>query len=89
MAEIDPDTLAIVRKVIFGNDTEPKQALPMLDAYQAGVLLEVIKDLLYQAYVRRGRLQQAMTMRRFLCGRTRRQGYAAHQDRSLIRMFII
>jgi len=29
------------------------------------VLLEVIKDLLYQAYVRRGRLQQAMMVRRY------------------------
>jgi hypothetical protein len=31
----------------------------------AGVLLEVTKDLLYQVYVRKGRLQQAMMMRRF------------------------
>ena len=36
-----------------------------MDAFQAGVLLEVIKDLLYQAYVRRGRLQQAMMVRRY------------------------
>ena len=44
--------------------TEPR-AIPTLDDYQAGVLLEVMKDLLYQAYVRKGRLQQAMMVRRF------------------------
>jgi hypothetical protein len=37
----------------------------VIDAFQAGVLLEVLKDLLYQAYVRRGRLQQAMMVRRY------------------------
>jgi hypothetical protein len=65
MAEIDADTNAVVKKVIFGVDTENKPALPLLDAYQAGVLVEVMKDLLYQAYVRKGRLQQAMAMRRY------------------------
>jgi hypothetical protein len=35
-----------------------------LDAQTAGILLEVLKDLLYQSYVRRGRLQQAMMARR-------------------------
>lgn len=65
MADIDADTHAVVKKVIFGNETDPKPALPMLDHYQAGVLLEVMKDLLSQAYVRKGRLQQAMAMRRF------------------------
>ena len=65
MAEIDAETTAVVKKVIFGVETENKPALPMLDAYQAGVLVEVMKDLLYQAYVRKGRLQQAMAMRRY------------------------
>ena len=48
------------------NSTSPAAAdLPAVDAFQAGVLLEVMKDLLYQAYVRRGRLQQAMMVRRY------------------------
>jgi hypothetical protein len=54
-----------VKKVIFGGDDEPRPNLPALDASQAGVLLEVMKDLLYEAYVRRGKLQQAMMVRRF------------------------
>jgi hypothetical protein len=51
--------------VIFGSDNDPYPSLPKLDDQLAGVLLEVTKDLLYQVYVRKGRLQQAMMMRRF------------------------
>jgi len=65
MAEIDDRTFSIVKQVIFGNDSDPRPNLPTPDNYQAGVLLEVMKDLLYQAYVRRGRLQQAMMVRRY------------------------
>jgi hypothetical protein len=65
MAEIEDRTFSGVQQVIFGNDSDPQPNLPKLDAYQAGVLLEVMKDLLYQAYVRRGRLQQAMMVRRY------------------------
>ena len=65
MAEIEDQTFSAVKQVIFGNDSDPQPNLPTLDAYDAGVLLEVMKDLLYQAYVRRGRLQQAMMVRRY------------------------
>lgn len=63
MAEVDDASFAVVRKVLFGSDAEPQPNLPLLDAFHAGILLEVMKDLLYQAYVRRGRLQQAMMVR--------------------------
>jgi hypothetical protein len=65
LAELDQDTFNTVRKVLFGSDAEPQSAMPMLDATTAGVLVEVIKDLLYQSYVRKGRLQQAMMVRRY------------------------
>jgi len=65
MAEIDAETFAALRRVIFGGEGDPRPNPPLLDGYQAGVLLEVMKDLLHQAYVRKGRLQQAMTVRRF------------------------
>lgn len=64
MAELDQDTFNIARKVLFGTDAEPRPNMPVIDATQAGVLLEVVKDLLYQSYVRKGRLQQAMMVRR-------------------------
>ena len=65
MAELDQETFNTIRKVLFGTDAEPRPNMPALDAPTAGVLVEVLKDLLYQSYVRRGRLQQAMTMRRY------------------------
>jgi len=44
--------------------------LPLLDGYEAGIMLEVVKDLLYEAYVRKGKLQQAMMVRRFFLEET-------------------
>jgi hypothetical protein len=65
LAELDDDSYERVRKVLFDFDEPGRGNLPAMDAFQAGVLLEVLKDLLYQAYVRRGRLQQAMMVRRY------------------------
>jgi hypothetical protein len=38
----------------------------VLTAEQAGVLLEVMRDLLYQTFVRKARLLQALTFRKFV-----------------------
>lgn len=65
LAEIDDGSFEVVKKVLFDFDEAGRGNMPMLDAFQAVVLLEVLKDLLYQAYVRRGRLQQAMMVRRY------------------------
>jgi hypothetical protein len=65
MADLDGAAFADTKRVIFGSDNDPYPDLPTLDDQQAGVLVEVVKDLLYQVYVRKGRLQQAMMMRRF------------------------
>jgi hypothetical protein len=65
MADLDSPTFIDIKRVIFGSDNDPHPSLPVLDDQLAGVLLEVTKDLLYQVYVRKGRLQQAMMMRRF------------------------
>lgn len=68
LAELDDESFAVVRKILFDPDAPGRAAMPVIDAFQAGVLLEVVKDLLYQAYVRRGRLQQAMMVRRYFAG---------------------
>jgi hypothetical protein len=65
LAEIDEETFGVVRKVLFGADTDPQPQLPDLGASEAGVLLELVKDMLYETYVRKGKLQQAMMVRRF------------------------
>jgi hypothetical protein len=65
MAEIDTDTFDAIARVIFNGDSAPFPDPPVISPYQSAVLLEVMKDFLYQAYIRRGRLQHAMKVRRF------------------------
>jgi len=65
MAEIDEETFAVVMRIIFAGHADPQVDLPFINTYQAAVLLEVMKDFLYQAYVRKGGLQHAMKVRRF------------------------
>ena len=48
----------------------PQQLYAEIGAYEAGVLLELVKDMLYQAYVRKGKLQQAMMVRKFFADET-------------------
>jgi hypothetical protein len=64
LAALDQDTFNVIRSVLFGTDAQARPNMPVVDSCVAGVLLEVMKDLLYEAYVRKGRLQQAMTVRR-------------------------
>jgi hypothetical protein len=66
LVALDDATLGTVRTVLFGNDSDPWPHQPMLDAESAGVLLEVMRDMLYQTFVRKERLLQAMTFRRFV-----------------------
>jgi hypothetical protein len=63
IAEIDDDSFESIKKVIFENDEE--ENIPLLNHAQAGVLLEVLKDMLYQCFVRRGKLTRAIKVRRF------------------------
>jgi hypothetical protein len=65
MAEIDEETFGVVIRIIFAGSADPLLELPVINTYQAAVLLEVMKDFLYQAYVRKGRLQHAMKVRKF------------------------
>ena len=65
MADIEEETFAVVMRIIFASGSDPVVDLPFINTYQAAVLLEVMKDFLYQAYVRKGRLQHAMKVRRF------------------------
>jgi|SRR5579875_363327 len=70
MADIDSQTFATLRNVIFGAQSDARAEPPRLDAASASVVLEVMKDLLYEAYVRKGRLQQALMVRRFFVEET-------------------
>jgi hypothetical protein len=65
MAEVDDSTFNAVRRVLFDSDSG-RDGMPMITTSQAGVLLEFMRDILYESYVRKGRLQQAMMMRRYV-----------------------
>ena len=53
------------KKILFGSDADPWPSMPEIGDYEAGVLLELMKDVLYEIYVRKGKLQQSMMVRRF------------------------
>lgn len=63
IAEIDDESFAPIKQILF--ESESDQELPLLNRAQAGVLLEVMKDMLYQCFVRRGKLARAIKVRRF------------------------
>jgi hypothetical protein len=81
LAELDDETFSVLRSVVFGSDTDPWAHQPQVDSQTAGILLEVMKDLLYQTFVRKSRLRQAMTVRKFLTPMSTVSPVAAPQGR--------
>jgi hypothetical protein len=63
LGDIDEATFNAVRRIIFDPDAGRQE--PEYDRRQAAVLLETMKDLLTQTYVRRAKLRQALKVRRF------------------------
>lgn len=63
IAEIDDESFEPIKRVIF--DSSDDNDLPILNHAQAGMLLEVLKDMFYQCFVRRGKLTRALKVRRF------------------------
>ena len=63
IAGIDDETFAPIKNVLFGTGTH--EDMPLLNRAQAGILLEVLKDMFYQCFVRRGKLTRALKVRRF------------------------
>jgi hypothetical protein len=63
IADIDDNSFEPVKQVLFeaGDD----KSIPLLSRAQAGVLLEVLKDMFYQCFIRRGKLTRAIKVRRF------------------------
>ncbi len=66
LVELDDDTFTALRAVLFGSDADPWPHQPHVNAERAGILLEVMRDLLYQTFVRKARLVQAVTFRKFV-----------------------
>lgn len=63
IADIDDESFEPIKAILF--DPGEDDGLPLLKRAQAGVLLEVLKDMFYQCFVRRGKLSRAIKVRRF------------------------
>ena len=63
IAGIDDNSFAPIKVVLFNSGEE--EDLPLLNRAQAGILLEVMKDMFYQCFVRRAKLTRALKVRRF------------------------
>ena len=74
LAEVDNEHFSVVRRVLFDTDGN-RDSIPVLKPDEASTLIEFMRDVLYQCYVRKGKLQQAMMMRGF-------QAQSAAQDDS-------
>jgi hypothetical protein len=61
IAGIDDDSFTPVKAILFESGEE--ENLPLLNRAQAGILLEVLKDMFYQCFVRRGKLTRALKVR--------------------------
>lgn len=64
VCEVDSVTAATVETVLFAEDDD----LPLVTPDEAAVLIETLKDLFYQSYVRTAKVRAAMKMRRFFAG---------------------
>jgi len=63
IADIDDDSFDTIKQIIF--EAGEEDDIPLLNRAQAGVLLEVLKDMFYQCFVRRGKLTRAIKVRQF------------------------
>jgi len=63
IAGIDEVNFSPIKSILFESGDE--EDLPILNRSQAGILLEVLKDMFYQCFVRRGKLSRAIKVRRF------------------------
>lgn len=64
MAEIDDDTFEVLKQIIIDGHDGAHPHLPNLSPERAEVLLELLKDVMYQLFVRKGKLKRASDLRK-------------------------
>jgi DNA-directed RNA polymerase subunit RPC12/RpoP len=64
MAAIDDETFEILNQVIIAGHDGAHPNLPRLSEKRAGILLELMKDVLYQLYIRAAKIREAMESRK-------------------------
>ena len=68
LGELDSKIRDTLREVLFGTGAEPE-----INADQAAVLIEIVKDMLQQRYVRTAKLKRAIQMRQFFAAESPRR----------------
>jgi hypothetical protein len=63
MADIDDETFDILKQIIIDGHDGAHPHLPNLSPERAEILLELIKDVMYQLFVRKGKLKKAADLR--------------------------
>ena len=61
IGDLDDSMVRTLESVLFGTD----DAMPEIQAGEAAVLIEAIKDMVYQCYIRTAKLRAALKMRRY------------------------
>lgn len=61
LGRVEDEFAASIDRLLFGAEAD----IPAVDAALAGVLLEVIKDVLYESHIRAARFTAALKVRRF------------------------
>jgi hypothetical protein len=75
IAGIDEETFSPIKAVLFGSGQQ--EHLPLLNQAEAGILLEVLKDMLYQCFVRRGKLTRSIKVRQFFVSEEKTELHSA------------
>jgi hypothetical protein len=77
---VDALTTRRLERVLFGVEN----SIPEIGAEQSGVLIEIVKDLFYQCYVRGAKLRAAMRVRRYFAGGASPLEYESRPEESTI-----
>jgi len=63
-ASLDAETFDMLKQIIISGHDGAHPNLPKLSEERAGVLLEMMKDILYQLFVRQAKIQEAIELRK-------------------------
>jgi hypothetical protein len=64
IADIDEETYAIINQIIIDGHDGAHPHLPILTFERAKILLELMKDVMFQLFVRKGKMEQAAELRK-------------------------
>ncbi len=63
MAEINDETFAALKRIVIDGHDGAHPHLPRLTPERADILLELVKDVLYQLFIRPGKIKEAIDLR--------------------------